>query len=147
MCEKCMTYFFLASGVNIGGPVSPLLRCYSIVHYTASTSTLEWSPIQVIFREMVFPTWYCRSFFTVKVLMSAPKQCKIFTLLDFIFRCFIFIPMMLQRDSVMRLLTATFCCCLKMLFLLRLKQFRKLFCVSEDFRLHKQKFACPCGQR
>ena len=44
-----------------GGPVSPLLGFYSILA-TASTLTLEWSPIQVlsvvILCELMFPIWY-----------------------------------------------------------------------------------------
>ena len=45
MCND--NFFFFASGVFIGGPVSPLLRFYCIFHYSIHF-TLEWSPIQVL---------------------------------------------------------------------------------------------------
>ena len=54
LCNLCFylflrfpNYFFFASGVFIGGPVSPLLRLYSIFQYSIHF-TLEWSPIQVL---------------------------------------------------------------------------------------------------
>ena len=73
--------FFLASGVFHGGSVSPPLRFYCIFHYSIHF-TLEWSPIQVltnhgpncltsvILLELVFPTWYCRSFVELRFLVA-----------------------------------------------------------------------------
>ena len=45
VCFLCVCFF--ASGVNIGGPVSPLLRFYSIFHCSIHF-TLEWSPILLL---------------------------------------------------------------------------------------------------
>ena len=44
--SRCFFCCFFVQEFFIGGPVSPLLRFYCIVHYSIHI-TLEWSPIQV----------------------------------------------------------------------------------------------------
>ena len=86
-------FFFFASGVFIGGPVYPLLRFYCIFHYSIHFDTwmvtlppsANHSPsclTSVILRELVFPTWSCRSFL-VNIFCSQGSFDK--------FRCF-FVP-------------------------------------------------------
>ena len=56
---------FCATGTCIGGPVSPVLRFYSIFPHTASTSSLEWSPFQVLSVAHVAKLqWSCGKFLT-----------------------------------------------------------------------------------
>ena len=69
----------LFSGVYFGGPVSPLLKFYCIFHYSIHFDTWRVTRPSAnhgpscltseILRELVFPTWYCRSILFYSTLL------------------------------------------------------------------------------
>ena len=71
-CKECFFFFsFFCLRSFLGGPVSPLLRFYCILHYSSHFNTwmvthpsANHGPsclTSVILRELVFPTWYIRT--------------------------------------------------------------------------------------